>query len=73
MSELTLCNHCKLHDIKRRARENGKLVVLRATSEKAFPLGQDVFVSPKGTEYSKRFQAKYRVAWFMELTDHCAC
>ena len=73
MSELTPCNHCTLCDIKRRAREDGKLVVLKAHPEEGSPSGQDVFVSPGETKYSERFRKEYWTAWFMELTDHCVC
>jgi len=67
MSELTSCNYCSLRAIKARAKKEGKKVKVKpATYEGelrkfAFQGGVDIFVDGK------------KVAWFMELPNHCCC
>jgi len=73
MSDLTICNYCMLGRIGTRALEEGNSVMLRDCPVEHFPLGKAVFVYPKGTEGDQRFQSKYKVAWFVELSDHCVC
>ena len=81
MSDLTRCNYCTLQNIKRRAKEEGNKVILKP----GWRGGTDVYVVPKGVAIPKEvksgtdkeegdeFHKKYCVAWFMELTSHCAC
>lgn len=65
MSELTRCNYCTLKDIKRKAKKEGKKVIVKRGKhnfEDSFMgPGIDVFIDDKKT------------AWFMELTNHCVC
>jgi len=67
MSELTLCNYCSLRRIKTQARKDGKRVKVTAAlyegELRKFVVqgGVDVFVDGK------------KVAWFMELPNHCCC
>lgn len=73
MSELTPCNYCTLQKIKERAKKDSKVVSLKSQPIEHFPKAQAVFVHPKKTHNELRFQAKYQVAWFVELSDHCVC
>lgn len=60
MSELTLCNFCSYEDLLARARERNAHLTL--------------FVDPElqmiGVRASDREEP---LAWFVELTDRCAC
>ena len=73
MSDLTICNYCRLQGIRRRAKESGKKVATKAGGFPEFPTGTSVFRHPKEVKDKNRFQEQYRVAWFMELTGGCAC
>ena len=74
MSDLTICNYCSLQAIKQRAKENNlKVTLLQSNWELG---GIDVYVHPKDVKVKKlddREREKYRVAWFMELSDHSCC
>jgi len=74
MGELTTCNYCSLQAIKQRAKENNlKVTLLQSNWELG---GIDVYVHPKDVKVRKlddRERKKYKVAWFMELSDHCCC
>lgn len=59
MSELTECNYCVLRGMKRRAAARGVEVVL-GTDEHGW-------VSVRYSDHEKP------AAWFMALTDRCAC
>jgi len=67
MSELTSCNYCNLKRIKARAKNEHKKVKVVPVSYggklKTFSYmgGVDVLIDNK------------KVAWFMELPDHCCC
>lgn len=61
MSDLTLCNFCKLQRIKARAAVAGKTVVVTARSERGFLEGREVTVDGKF------------VAWFAALGTRCEC
>jgi hypothetical protein len=71
MSELTPCNFCSLRGYRERARRTGREVVVRAAAEGRgrWPKGMDVFMVKPGEAPGKGD----RIAWFMELTDKCAC
>ena len=78
MSERTSCNHCSLLGIRRRAKQQGKGVTILDDARWGMG-GVNVYVHPKeinvrkmeGGEDGQR--ARYRVAWFKELTTHCVC
>ncbi len=76
MSSFTSCNYCSLKGIKRRAKTDGMNV--RATPSR-WHTGVNVYVVPKDIAVPKpivedsEFHEKYFTAWFMEVTDTCAC
>ena len=70
MSELTQCNFCTLKDIKRRAEVQHKKVSILGDSLNG---GKRIYVHPKKVKLSQDNKEEYFVAWFMELTDSCAC
>ena len=75
---MSLCNYCVLRSIRRRARKDEKVTILR-DSKWHGGLGVNVYVHPKqinirklpGGEDGER--AQYRVAWLMELPNRCEC
>jgi len=67
MSELTLCNHCSLQIIKRRAKKESKEVTIIKNIEHG---GTDVYVHSKSESIDKE---KDFAAWFMELSSRCCC
>jgi hypothetical protein len=78
MSELTRCNYCSLKAIKAQAKHDKNQVTLMAgrPTFKGLPNGVDVFVHPRGINIRAMPNVprqKYRVSWFMELSDHCVC
>ena len=74
MSDLTICNYCRLQAMRRRAKEDGKKITIRGGNpEQGLPAGIDIFVHPKTFKNEDRFQIQYKVAWFMELTEGCVC
>ena len=67
MSELTRCNYCTLQSIRRRAeRENQQVTIL---AQNCYVHSKDVNIS----ELNEESREQYFVAWFMELTEGCAC
>jgi hypothetical protein len=68
------CNYCCFKSVKANAKRAGMKV---ATSPHTGVLGGvDVYRLPPSvrlTELGKQERAKYFVAWYMELTDHCCC
>ncbi len=79
MSELTICNCCSLKGIRRRAKEAGKRVYVmrnvRWTSGgvNVYVLPSDVYVPIQGIVEDSEFHKKYFTAWFMEVSQSCAC
>ena len=76
MSKLTQCNYCSLGAIKRRARLEGKKVVLRP----GWGGGTDVLVVPKLMEIpsgmlgdESLIRKKYLASWMMEIGERCEC
>jgi hypothetical protein len=63
------CNYCRLQDFNARARRQHKKVAIRPTSY-GNDVGNHYFGSLGGIDVI--FNGK-KVAWFMELTDHCCC
>lgn len=78
MSELTRCNYCNLKEIEARAKKEGKKVTVLPDTDWGMG-GVNCYVHPKAVDIRKLLggedgpRAKYRVAWFMELTDRCFC
>jgi len=74
MSDLTICNFCRLQGYRRQAKENNKKVSVRTgTPYKNLPAGIAIYIHPKELKNEDRFQKQFHVAWFMELTDRCVC
>lgn len=83
MSELTQCNFCTLERIREDAAKTNSQVVLRDGTGKL--KGVNVYLIPAGVEVPKMiqdglvdlegdaFHQQYFIAWFMKLTDYCAC
>lgn len=78
MSELTSCNYCSLQRIRADAKRERKRVTVLADARWGMG-GVNVYVHPRdvnvrlldgGEEGPRR---KFHVAWFMQLTAHCAC
>ena len=85
MSEMTPCNYCTLMSIKQRVKKGDKVITRASLGSMG---GVDVFVVPKGETLPpsremtlpdekhpngcEQFK-KYHKAWFMSLTDFCAC
>jgi len=76
MSELTICNFCKLQSYKRRAKEQNKEVQLIHAKDG----GIDVYLVPKGEKADTRQDPKTGnnlsdqwKSWFMELSKRCVC
>jgi hypothetical protein len=67
MSDLTSCNYCTLKRIRKDAKENGKIVVLKASG---FMGGIDVFVLKRGEKLDRK---EHFCAWLMEIPDRCVC
>jgi hypothetical protein len=57
VSELTICNYCSLKDMRRRAKEEGKKVVVKPAQQGGF----DVFKDGE------------RISWMKEISNKCAC
>lgn len=70
MSELTQCNHCKLKQIKRQAKEHKKRVIMQPSTQKILTGGTDVLVVPIGVTPDRE---KHFVAWFWSLSKYCVC
>ena len=79
MGEFTTCNFCRLKDIRRRAKEKGQKVTLRASG---FWGGKDVYVHPKDVKIptkhvhqddNKEGPDEYWVAWMWEIPERCCC
>lgn len=79
------CNYCDMKRIKERAKRQGMVVSVRASS---FMGGTDVWVHPpeyKLPPKSERIEpcdeypngndafSRYKVGWFMEIPKRCAC
>ena len=60
MSEMTPCNHCTLQSMRRRAQERGVVVVLGRDEE-------------SGWVTARYDDEDEPCAWFVTLTDVCAC
>ncbi len=81
MSELTMCNHCSMLGLERRAKVEGRKLVMA----KAPPMvpgwgaGTAVYKLPKGMTVASfgklddETRGAFFVAEFAELTDHCCC
>ena len=59
MSELTICNYCSYKAMKARAKKAGRKIRLVASKE----MSGWMAVKEDGKE----------IAWYMEMTDKCAC
>ena len=59
MSELTQCNYCRLQEMKK---VGFRVYVMRGKDG-----GYDIYRVPKG----KKLDEKYRIAWMLEIPDHC--
>lgn len=79
MSELTSCNYCDLRQIRSRARQEGKSIIMSSANAEFGLGGTECFIVPKGmkkaqlNELPKEERDKYFAAWFMNLADHCCC
>jgi hypothetical protein len=72
MSSLTKCNFCKLQQRKRRAKESGLTVSLVLSKSG----GVDVYEHPTGIEMqglTHEEREPYWKAWYMKLSNRCAC
>jgi hypothetical protein len=70
------CNHCTYKRFKKEAKAKGE--VLTQTPARWGMGGVEVFMHPKdvsmeGVDEDDERWEKYHVAWFMELTNECAC
>lgn len=74
---MSKCNFCNMQWIKKTAANVNKSVITRMGKGQLG--GTDVYVVPSGTVVPEKiisddeFSRKYFVAWFMKLTDYCAC
>ena len=67
---MSACNYCKLENIKRDAKRNGKRVIVKKGGhDDSLGYGIDVHILKKGGKPTE----KNKVCWFMTLTDKCAC
>lgn len=65
------CNYCTFQWLKRRAEKEGKVVtVIPSKSELG---GVDVYVHSAKVIKPQINRNRHWKAWFMELTDECAC
>lgn len=75
MSEHTPCNYCTLSRIRRRAKNEGKIVtVIPDTSSQLG--GINVYIHPIKImimELPEKKREKYSAVWFMSISDHCVC
>lgn len=72
----SLCNYCRFEDIKRRAKRDGKKVYTIHSTSMTTLGGVSVYVLNKGEKPPKNDSEKddsRKVAWFMELPNHCCC
>lgn len=67
MSELTLCNYCKLRRIQASC-EPDKKIRLQGNTAYRVPIGFAGRIREDSPEHDEYF-----VAWFMDITDHCCC
>lgn len=65
MSELTACNYCNLRWIRKRAKVEGKKVILRPSRDGWG--GTVVLLKDRKTNKEKW------ICWFMELSNNCCC
>ncbi len=78
MSELTQCNYCSMLRIRSDAKAEKMRVTILADARWGMG-GINVYVHPRDVNIRKLegsedgARAKYRVSWFMQLTDHCVC
>lgn len=78
MSSLTQCNLCSLNRIKVLAKEKGLRVTVLADAEWGMG-GLNVYVHPQGVKIATLpggedgVRKMYMRAWFMSLSDQCAC
>jgi hypothetical protein len=72
MSELTMCNYCRLKEIKKQAKKDKMKVVINH-----LVCGIDIYVVPKGikipTYFDRNFRVEYFKSWMMEISDSCVC
>lgn len=79
MSELTQCNYCTLRGIRRRYKGTGSRVLVRynarwgAGGANIYVVPKDVRVPKGGIIEDSKFHDKYSAAWFMEISNSCAC
>jgi len=70
MSKLTICNYCKLKNIKEDAKETNSKVKIKPDIRYK---GILVFVYKENEQLDESEDSKHFYAWFMTLTDHCCC
>jgi len=79
---MAICNFCQLLKYEKEAKKEG-LTVTILTSDVTMvatdDVSKDVFIHPKDIKITKAMAEKehpeheYWRAWFMELSDECAC
>ena len=75
---MSICNFCSYRRIVANANKKGSVVTVLRDAEWGMG-GVNVYVHPREVEIKALScgedgeRSKYRVSWFMELQDHCAC
>ncbi len=77
MSDLSDCNYCKLHSMKRRAKAEGRVIIIsqngRIWGTRGIPgFPSAVSVHEVATRREKPAKEN-QIAWFAELTSSCCC
>lgn len=65
MSELTPCNRCSLNSMQRRAKARGTEVIVKVVHDPKDPM--------HGWTSARYSDEDEPSAWFMQLTEACAC
>jgi len=63
MSELTICNYCRL----KRMQKRGFRIVKKPS---LLGEGYNIYRIPKGQKLDRK---EHWIGWMMEITDHCVC
>ncbi len=72
------CNHCSLRSLRREAKKAGERVTVRSSDRSLGMGGVDVYVHPAAVKLPTgripdNVHDAYFRAWFMEVTESCAC
>jgi len=73
MSELTLCNYCRMQSIERDAKKQGKRIVKIPSERCNIFGGREVRWEVHSIKKNEVLSGKNWICWMWEITDHCVC